>query len=748
MSLVDEDLLKTMSPAAGKVLAGRYEVIRELGRGGMGEVLLVRDKVSKVQFALKYVPDDIARNSVESEDLTHSFALVCKLNHESIANYKSLDRDPETGRMFLLMEFVDGLSLDRWLKKKGPLSEKAALRLLSELSSAIDYAHSGRVVHRDIKPSNIIIQTSGPAKLIDFGLAAQVQSSLTRVSLVDPKQQFQGTRPYMAPELWRGKRGCEAADQWALAATVYEALAGDPPWISDDVQILGQCIQRDAPDVIDKISEPFWLAIVRALAKDPKQRWANCAEFHAAAAGGKVKGATSETVVSTNTVKRATATAARSTTKTETKSAASTVKASKPDAKPAASTAKPVATQAARTLDSASTTGSVKRPLPPSAAPQAKPATPASMPTSPSPSASSGVRPSVAEVTAGSLSPVTNAFGVTAWDSQTPQPAGSSQTTHEKPSAPDSPARTPEKKANETAAKRVAMRCEQVKLEEMSEGPLEAGPQEACYYEEVVKPLGIEFLNPSDFRYVREVLTFKQERFSLFDRKDEQVFENFEFVVVQPDSFVMGSPGNEGDRRFDERRRKTTISKAFMMMTTPLTNEAWGGVMGEIPSEIPEPDYPVTNVNWFQVQEFIEKLNRGLELDLYRLPTEAEWEFACRAGAVGPVYGPYDEIAWYDGTSGGRPHPVARKKPNQNGLYDMLGNVFEWCQDWYGEYATTIIPGRFVVDPRGPKSGDGRVCRGGSFNSNVGEIRCAARNKLNPVSSNGHVGFRLVRTCD
>ena len=285
--LEDDDLLKTQTPGAAGLIAGRYQMVRPLGRGGMGEVLLVRDSISRVQFALKRIPEDVSRNSVETENLRESYELVQALNHVNIANYKALDYDGETGGLVLLMEYVEGLSLDRWIKKNGPMTEGQAVRLLSEMASALDYAHANKVLHRDIKPSNIQIQADGAAKLIDFGLAAQVQSSLTRVSIVDPARNFQGTRPYMAPELWRGRRAVNATDQWALAATVYEALSGDPPWMSDDQQILGQCILNEVPVRIEGINDALWVALERALAKDPGQRWANCGEFARAAEGQK-----------------------------------------------------------------------------------------------------------------------------------------------------------------------------------------------------------------------------------------------------------------------------------------------------------------------------------------------------------------------------------------------------------------------------------------------------------------------------
>ena len=146
-------------------------------------------------------------------------------------------------------------------------------------------------------------------------------------------------------------------------------------------------------------------------------------------------------------------------------------------------------------------------------------------------------------------------------------------------------------------------------------------------------------------------------------------------------------------------------------------------------------------VSWDDVQEFIRRLNATVGEERYRLPTEAEWEYAARAGTSGDRYGNVDAIAWCGDNSRWRTHPVGRKAPNAWGLYDMLGNVWEWTQDWYGDY-----PGGSVTDPRGPVSGSGRVCRGGSWYSNAGGCRASDRHYYSPGHRGSGLGFRLLRT--
>src|ERR1039458_3679189 len=145
----------------------------------------------------------------------------------------------------------------------------------------------------------------------------------------------------------------------------------------------------------------------------------------------------------------------------------------------------------------------------------------------------------------------------------------------------------------------------------------------------------------------------------------------------------MGSPESEPNRKADEERHQVTLTRGFQMGKYPVTRVQWEAVMRGKPSEFRglQGSVPVEQVSWNDCQEFITKLNTLVPGGGFRLPTEAEWEYACRAGTEGARYGDLGEIAWYQNNSGGSPHPVGQKKPNDWGLYDMLGNVLEWCAD-------------------------------------------------------------------
>lgn len=248
-------------------------------------------------------------------------------------------------------------------------------------------------------------------------------------------------------------------------------------------------------------------------------------------------------------------------------------------------------------------------------------------------------------------------------------------------------------------------------------------------------------------------------------KKDLKTFKNtigMEFVLIPEGTFMMGSPRGEGD--MDERpRHKVTISRPFYMQTTEVTQRQWKALLGTNPSKFKGDDLPVEQATWEDAQEFVRKLNAKEGTDKYRLPTEAEWEYACRAGNEGKwTFGNDEsslgEYAWYSGNSGGKTQPVGKKRPNAWGLYDMHGNVYEWCQDLFGVYSS-ISP---KVDPKGPSRGEERILRGGSWDEDWEKTRCAYRNKCRPLidltyflarstHSPSHIrgegiGFRLVRT--
>ncbi|MEE8584195.1 MAG: SUMF1/EgtB/PvdO family nonheme iron enzyme [Acidobacteriota bacterium] len=211
----------------------------------------------------------------------------------------------------------------------------------------------------------------------------------------------------------------------------------------------------------------------------------------------------------------------------------------------------------------------------------------------------------------------------------------------------------------------------------------------------------------------------------------------YEFVKIPAGEFDMGSNNGEDE---EMPVRKVRISHSFQLGKYPVTQEQWKAVMGNNPSSFKGASRPVEQVSWDDVQEFLGKLKRCSDGFEYRLPTEAEWEFAARAGTTGDYAGNLDEMGWYEANSGGETHPVGEKKPNAWGLYDMHGNVWEWVHDWFSHYGSRPNPD---ADPPGPASGSLRVVRGGSWAAR--HCPSALRNRAEPGSRSSNLGFRPLR---
>ncbi|HEX9187752.1 MAG TPA: SUMF1/EgtB/PvdO family nonheme iron enzyme [Vicinamibacteria bacterium] len=210
-------------------------------------------------------------------------------------------------------------------------------------------------------------------------------------------------------------------------------------------------------------------------------------------------------------------------------------------------------------------------------------------------------------------------------------------------------------------------------------------------------------------------------------------------VLVPAGSFVMGSPPAAPLRQEEETTRRVTLTRAFRISATEVTQKQWLALMPQNRSPQQGDDLPVTSVSWTEAQEFCRMLSRK-EGGPYRLPTEAEWEYACRAGG-GAVEADLAGVGWYADNSGEATHAVGGKKANAWGLHDLLGNVAEWTHDAYGPYPRVAEE----VDPKGPGTGKARVVRGGSWRSFAPALRCAARTGTPESYQLPHVGLRVVR---
>ncbi|OAI38828.1 hypothetical protein AYO40_06325 [Planctomycetaceae bacterium SCGC AG-212-D15] len=210
------------------------------------------------------------------------------------------------------------------------------------------------------------------------------------------------------------------------------------------------------------------------------------------------------------------------------------------------------------------------------------------------------------------------------------------------------------------------------------------------------------------------------------------------FAWIPPGTFWMGSPDNERGRRRDEVQHKVTLTKGCYMSIYPVTQECWRKVMGEKETGFVGDQLPIEQVSWDECRSFLSILGER-DGHVYRLPTEAEWEYACRAGTTTPFYFGQTISEQQALCDGSQTSMVGSFPPNAWGLFDMHGNVWEWCADRYGDY-----PLDRVVNPEGPHEGKYRVLRGGSFFNQAKSLRSASRFRQVPEHRGGNVGFRVV----
>ena len=269
--------------AAGEILCGTYEVRQKLGQGGMGIVYKCFDTSGKIDVALKTLSPALAFDNEAMNATIKNFQIVHQLHHENIAAYNTLAYDEKRNQRYLVMEYVDGKNIKTFLEEKKNEGSfwHFLSRLIRQAAVALDYAHKKKIVHRDIKPAHMMVDRDGNLKLLDFGLAARIHSTLSMSAIKTNKDSGSsgGTVMYMSPEQLSGEPDKPEMDQYSLAATIYELVSGRPLFCVANEMMLYHCIEEKTPVPLDGVSPAFAAAVAKALSKKPEDRFASCTAF-------------------------------------------------------------------------------------------------------------------------------------------------------------------------------------------------------------------------------------------------------------------------------------------------------------------------------------------------------------------------------------------------------------------------------------------------------------------------------------
>ncbi len=736
---------------AKALVLGDYVILDKIGSGGMGQVFKARHRRMKRIVAIKLLSPAALKDAQAVKRFQQEVEAAAKLLHPNIVT--AFDAGQSHGQHYLVMEYVEGRDLAATVNQQGPLGVEKTLDYITQAARGLAFAHSKGIVHRDIKPANLLVDQHGTVKILDMGLA-RLDGPAAHEGLTQSGQMM-GTVDYMAPEQAFDARHADArADIYSLGCTLYRLLTGQPMYEGESlVQVSLAHRERPIPDLrgrLPGVSPQLDAVFRRMVAKRPEDRFATMADVVAAlealrAGDRETQRAMEATIAYAPAAESDLATRPASPlTKASEKTkhlAAKIIGGSfatiiapvlvaiflkyldKGDAPPAAPAAGSATTAAA--VPSASPQSTAHQSSPPAAqAPGNVP--PGANPPSTQPNqlaANSTKSPGGEE--SGLPNRAIAPFGAEqarhlqeAWAKQVNTPVEHTNSIGMPmvliPPGAFTMGSTPEQVA---AARRMA----------------EAGGGAAADADE--NPHGLE--TPAHRVFIGRVYLLGATEVT-----------NAQFArFVEATGYV--TDAEHANTAPNAKREKKIAAK--------------GKLDWRHPGHPHNVDSPVTQVTWRDAVHFCNWLSEHEKFkpcytkdsagnwillaagDGYRLPTEAEWEFACRAGtntlfSFGDDPAQLDAYAWFAQNSEGRPQAVGRKRPNPFGLYDMHGNVLEWCHDYYAPDYYAQSP---RLNPFGPDSGTAHVARGGSWFDRHG-VDCRSAFRLAHAGRNDRRGFRVL----
>jgi serine/threonine protein kinase len=725
-----------------------YELIEKLGEGGMGAVWKARHLKLDKFVALKVLPAQLTRDPEAVRRFEREMRAVGKLEHPNVV--RAMDAREVGGLHFLVMEYVEGTDLSKYIRARGPRSVADACVMARHAALGLAAAHAQGLIHRDIKPSNLLLSKQGQVKVLDLGLARLLADGPEARQLTQAGQVL-GTPDYMAPEQWDNTNTVDhRADLYALGCTLFFLLTGRTPFGDDRHSTMGQKMKghllEPIPrlrDLRDDVPQELDELYARLMEKEPAQRQITADEtatlLKAIAQRVSTKsapGSSGDTLAQSVTSRAASPTLTGALGAAATQSwtgAEGTVTAASPGATP-------LELRPRAKTHSAATPPRRRNPLVLAAAGGA----------------------AVGLLLLGVIVvKIVNKDGTT---SEVRVPEGAAVevvkdgTTVAKVDA--APSNTKTAPSNPPSASPSG-----------SAPPLAIAPFDAAqaraHQEAWAKHLGVpvEFTNSIGMKF----RLIPPGEFTMGMDKDEAeaIASNFGRNDALHHTWLANGPAH-----------KVRLTQAYYLGTNEVTQEQYEKVVGVNPSgfsvsklgkeKLKDEDtqqHPVESVTYFNAVDFCIKLSKQEQIkpvysiiggvlklmpgDGYRLPTEAQWEYACRAGTFTTWFHGEQEInlgtvAWFKGNSGGRPHAVGQLKANPFGLFDVHGNVYEFCHDWYDAQAYSKRRAEVAEDPQGPDTGTHRVLRGGEFNVDYPYCRSDFRKAMSIVDRHPHNGFRVV----
>ncbi|MFC1606981.1 SUMF1/EgtB/PvdO family nonheme iron enzyme [Candidatus Latescibacterota bacterium] len=775
-------------------IKGKYELMGKLGAGGMATVYLAREIALDRKVAIKVLPQAYVRDDDFVERFKREATVAANLEHPNIVRIYQISEDENL--VFFVMSHITGGSLSDKIQEQGTLPIDDIVRYGVEVSEALSYAHKHGIVHRDLKPDNIMLDVNGLAIVTDFGIArAAMGAKLTQTGSVI------GTPRYMSPEQARGTDIDGRSDIYAMGVLLYQLATGSLPFQATDAASLMYMHVHEVPEPPDvrNADVPDWLRdiILKCLAKNPDDRFGDAHDLaEALAQHQKVK--ITKTALA-GAEKRKTglwlglAAAViiiagglffwQQTAQKKAIEQAELMKQQTPPPQPvqqqppAESVSKDdLAFQQAQMTNTKQSYETYIRLFP------------------------GGAYIDEANELITDFEKK-EAERIQAAQQQAEQQAEQrnrdreAQTERDRQEAEQRLKAEQESKDNAAYQQALMVNSKQSyetyltlyseglhvqearqKIADLSAQASETQKQKASVEgqrDDQAYELALNTNTPQS--YNSYLMSYPSGRHSteakgkIADFESKSTFNenvrlglsqyNIQLLAIAGGNFMMGSANGGGE---EKPVHKITVD-GFQMSMTEITQNQYNAIMGDNPSYNKEFDTnPVERVSWFEAIEFCNKLSAKLKLDPcyntntgaydmskngFRLPTEAEWEFSCRSGSGTDYYTGDDQRAmatagWFAGNSSDKSQRVGRKTANAWGLRDMHGNVWEWCNDWYGKDYYKSAPEQ---NPPGPSSGSDRVIRGGSWIESAKGCRSARRKGFNPKKDYSDIGFRIVR---